>query len=110
MCSYLDKLQQGALYTDTDSVIFIQPRDVAAQVKTGDFLGAMTTELKPGEYISEFVSGSTKNYVYKTVNTVTGAESTVCKVRGFTLNYGASELVNFERIKHMILNGKTTET
>ena len=75
--SYLDKLQQGALYTDTDSVIFIQPRDVAAQVKTGDFLGAMTTELKPGEYISEFVSGSTKNYVYKTVNTVTGAESTV---------------------------------
>ena len=30
-------------------------------------------------------------------------EKTVCKVRGITLNYNASKLVNFESIKDMIL-------
>jgi len=30
-------------------------------------------------------------------------EKTVCKVRGITLNYNASKLVNFERIRDMIL-------
>jgi len=34
--SYLDKLQEMALYTDTDSVVFIQPRDGAALVEIGD--------------------------------------------------------------------------
>ena len=45
--SYLDTLQKHALYTDTDSVIYIQPRDGAALVNTGDCLGDMTSELKP---------------------------------------------------------------
>jgi hypothetical protein len=108
--SYLDKLQQVALYTETGIGIFIQPTDGAALVETGDCLGAMTSELKPGECIFEFVSGGSKNYAYKTANTATGAESTVCKVRGFTMNYSSSQLVNLERIKHMILNVNETET
>jgi hypothetical protein len=70
----------------------------------------MTSELKPGEYISEFVSGGPKNYAYKMCNTVTGVESTVYKVRGITLNYSASQLVNFARIKHMILKGNEQDT
>ena len=37
--SYLDTLQKRALYTDTDSVIYIQPRDGAALVNAGDCLG-----------------------------------------------------------------------
>jgi len=45
--SSLDKLQDSALYTDTDSVVFIQPRDGAALVEIGNCLGAMTSELKP---------------------------------------------------------------
>jgi hypothetical protein len=76
----------------------------------GDCLGDMTSELKPGEYISEFVSGGPKNYAYKTFNTVMGAKSTVCKVRGFTLNYSTSQLLNFERIKHKILKGNEQDT
>jgi hypothetical protein len=36
---------------------------------------------------------------------VTGAEKTICKLRDITLNYSASQLINFERIKHMILKG-----
>jgi len=45
---YLDKLKEHAVYCDTGSVIFIQPKDNAALVQTGDCLGAMTSELKPG--------------------------------------------------------------
>ena len=34
----------------------------------------MTSELKPGEFICEFVSGGPKNYAYKSNNSVTGGE------------------------------------
>ena len=108
--SYLDKLQERALYTDTDSVLFIQPRDGAALVEIGDCLGAMTSELKPNETISMFVSGGPKNYAYKILNSVTGAEKTVCKVRGITLNYNASQLVNFEKVKATNLGRDEKET
>jgi len=107
---YLDQLQEGSLYTDTDSVVFIQLRDAAALVEIGDCLGTMTSELKPNEIISEFVSGGPKNYAYKTLNSVRGAEKTVCKVRGITLNYSASQPVRFEKIKDMILECDEKET
>ena len=51
------------------------------------------------------MSGGPNNYTYKTFNSVTGAEKTVCKVKGITLNYNASQFVNFEKIKDMILKG-----
>jgi len=84
-------------------VIYIQPRDGPALIETGDILGDMTSELRPSEFISEFVSGGPKNYAYMVMTGGTGAEKTVCKVRGITLKYNASKLVNFERIKDMIL-------
>ena len=55
---YIDKLKEHALYCDTDSVIFVHPRDDAALLQTEDCLGAMTSEL-------EFVSGGSKNYAYR---------------------------------------------
>ena len=106
--SYLDRLGERALYCDTDSVLFVQPIDEPALVETGDNLGAMTSELRPFEFIEEFVSGGPKNYAYKIVDTTTGERKTVCKVRGITLNYNASQLVNFDVIKDMILE-KTEE-
>ena len=100
---YLDKLQERAIYCDTDSVIFVQPSAESPLVETGDTLGAITSELKSSEIIEEFVSGGLKNYAYKVVNTSTGSRKTVCKVRGITLNYNASRLVNFDVIKDIIL-------
>jgi len=76
--TYYHTLQKRALYTDTDSVLYIQPRDGAAMVKTGDCLVDMMSEIKSCEYIYEFVSGGPKNYAYQTRNTETGAESIVC--------------------------------
>ena len=66
-------------------------------------MGAMTSELKSSEIIEEFVSGGPKNYSYKVANTSTGSRKTVCKVRGITLNYNATRLVNFDVIKDIIL-------
>ena len=51
-----------------------------------------------------------KNYAYKSINPVTGEEKTVCNVRGTTLNYSASQLVNFESIRRMILRDVGGET
>ena len=63
--AYHDKLQERAIYTDTDSVIYIQNDDEAPLIECGDKLGSMTNELQPGEFIDEFVSGGPKNYSYR---------------------------------------------
>ena len=55
---YLDKLQERAIYCHTESVIFVQPSDESLLVESGDNLGDMTSELKPSEFIEEFVSGA----------------------------------------------------
>ena len=48
-------------------------------------------------------------YAYKVVDSTTGERKTGCKVRGITLKYNASKLVNFEVIKDMILWKTETE-
>jgi len=108
--SYLDRLQDKAIYCDTDSVIYIQPTGEPALVKTGDNLGEMTSELQPNEIISEVVCAGPKNYGHRTINSATGENKTVCKVRGITLNYSASQLVNFSKMKDMILSVDENET
>jgi hypothetical protein len=70
----------------------------------------MTSELKPNEIICEVVCAGPKNYAYRTVNTMTAKCKMVCKVRGITLNYHASQLVNFARMKDMILSMDADET
>jgi len=69
--SYLDRLGERALYCDEDSVLFVEPRDEPALVETGDNLGAMTPELRPFEFIEEYVSGGPNYYAYKIVNSTT---------------------------------------
>ena len=67
----------------------------------------MTDEMKcygPGSHITEFVSGGPKNYAYKLWSTKEQEFKVVCKVEGLYLNYAASQLVNFESIRDMILN------
>jgi len=43
------------------------------------------------------------------LNTASGRSKTVCKIRTITMNYSASQLVNFEEVKDLILGmGKPT--
>ena len=102
---YLNRLGTNAIYCDTNSVIYIQPKGAPQLIETGDKLEDMTSELRPSESISVFTCGGPKNYAYRMVDTVTGASRNVCKVRGITLNYSALKLVNFDGIRDMILKG-----
>ena len=108
--SYFDNLQERAIYTDTDSVIYIQNNEPPL-IKCGNKLCSMRNELQPGEFIGEFVSGGPKNYAYSVVNRTDTAKTakTVCKVRGITLNYSTSQLVNFDVIRDMILKRRSDE-
>jgi hypothetical protein len=63
----------------------------------------MTSQLKPNEIISGVVCTGPKNYAYKTLNTSTGANKIVCKVRAISLHFSASKLVYFEKTKDVIL-------
>jgi len=58
--SYLNRLEEKALYCDTDSVVYVEPRVEPGLVETGECLGAMTSELKPGHHICEFVGAGPK--------------------------------------------------
>ena len=93
--SYLEELQDRVLYMDTDSVIYLytdKPLD------TGDYLGDMTCELN-GSFITEFVSCGPKQYSY-----ITADNKTVCKIRGFTLDSTAANILNFESMKKMMFD------
>ena len=99
----LDRLGQRVLYHDTDSVIFTHsPGQYEPPI--GTFLGDLTDELTckgvgcegclQGHWIVDFISCGAKNYAYK-LNT----GQVVCKVRGFSLNYAASKIINLEAMK-----------
>ena len=72
MYRYLDQLGENAIYCDTGSVIYIQPRDERGLIETWDKLRDMTSELGTTQYVSEFVSGGPKNYPHRTIDTVSG--------------------------------------
>ena len=57
-----------------------------------------------GHWIVEFVSCGPKNYTYK-LNT----GEVVCKVRGFSLNYKASQVINFETMKETLYAWKNND-
>ena len=93
----LDLLQDRVLYFDTDSIIFwADPHKPSPSL--GNYLGDFKNELDPGEYITEFCSGGPKNYGYRTSN-----GTTVCKVRGFSLNCEGSAQLNYELMKQNII-------
>jgi hypothetical protein len=94
--SVLEPLNTRVLYYDTDSVIYVsKPGEYDPPL--GDYLGELTNELSRGEHIVEFVSGGPKNYAYRT-----NKNNETCKVRGFTLNYSNSQLINFKSVKNIV--------
>ena len=96
----MDQIEHAApgriLYFDTDSVIFVS-RSGVTDPPTGNFLGDLTNELKPGQHIQEFVSLGPKTYGYQTND-----GKTCVKVKGFTLNGATDEAVNFNSLLKML--------
>ncbi|XP_054279031.1 uncharacterized protein LOC128997416 [Macrosteles quadrilineatus] len=103
---HLEALGVQVLYYDTDSVIFYH-RQGLYRVPTGDYLGEMTDELTdygPGSYITELVSGGPKTYAYLVWSTNQQKLIPVCKIKGLTLNFKTSKVVNFEKLREMVLS------
>ena len=92
----LDLLQERVLYYDTDSVIYVHEPG-KPDPPLGDYLGDLTDELDPGDYITTFISGGPKNYAYITNN---GKSET--KIRGITLDYAATKKLNLNVMRHLV--------
>ena len=60
-------------------MIYTQPAAEPPLLETGDGLGAMMSELKPGLHIEEFVNGGPKHYAYRIVDPLTGNRDMVLK-------------------------------
>ncbi|XP_041479156.1 uncharacterized protein LOC121426824 isoform X1 [Lytechinus variegatus] len=111
--SYIENLGENVLYFDTDSIIYLKDAKVR-DIPTGNFLGDMTDELEKdfgmGSYITELLALGPKNYSYKVFSTSKQKEMVgTCKVRGITLNYRNSQLINFESCAEL-LHGKRSQT
>ena len=112
--SVMQKLGKRVLYHDTDSIIF-SVKDGEYVPPLGTYLGQLTDELTckelgckkqgcSGHWIEEFISCGPKNYSFR-VNT----GEIVCKVRGFSLNYKSSLILNFESMKEALVAWKRNE-
>jgi len=95
----LKTLGTSVIYFDTDSVIYEVKDGDEIPLPTGDYLGHLTHELNPGTWITEFVSGGPKSYAYRTSDGLT-----VCKVKGFRLDFKTSSVINFEAMKAEVFN------
>ncbi len=102
--SVMEELGEQVLYTDTDSIIYVYDENNKDHKKaiTGDYLGELTDELK-GKYITEFISTGPKSYGYKLSD-----NTSTCKIKGFSLNWEASQKLNFDTMRDIIFNRNKT--
>jgi hypothetical protein len=91
----LQPLGERVLYFDTDSIIY-QHDEAQFNPTIVNSLGGWTDELG-GDQIKKYMSGGPKNYAYET----RGGQS-VCKVKGLTLNYRASQIVSPATLEKML--------
>ena len=88
----LDSLGERNFYHDTDSVIFLSTPGTK-DPPLSDFLGGLTSELKPGVHITEFLSTGPKCYTYKHSDPEIPI---VSKIKGIRLNYKTGDVLNME--------------
>ena len=100
-------LQTRVIYHDTDSVMFTS-KPGQDNPKLGEFIGELSNELatneEPDAYITKFVSCGSKNYCYEIFYPNSQERKYVCKVKGLSLNFSTSNIVNFNSMKQLIDN------
>lgn len=95
----LERLGERAMYFDTDSVIYLHLSDGSYNPPLGSYLGDLKDEL-PDAFVTEYCGLGPKNYALR----MEGGD-TICRVRGFSLNYKTSRLINFAALSEMVLSG-----
>ena len=83
----LDYLNEKVLYFDTDSIIYIEPKN-SNLIETGDMLGDLTDELD-GESINSFLYGHNRQK---------------CVIKGFRLNHENSQILNHANMIKIVTN------
>lgn len=91
----MQHLEGRLIYCDTDSVIFVD--DGSVDLVTGDYLGDLTDELGHGDFITEIVATAPKSYAYRTAQ-----GKTEVKMKGFTLDGMASQIIHFDTMKEVL--------
>ena len=99
----LERLQERVLYFDTDSVIYLHRDDGSYNPPLGSYLGELKDEL-PDSRVVEYTGLGPKNYALRMSD-----GETVCRVRGFSLDYKTSQLVNFETLSSIVLTDPDRE-
>ncbi|XP_048879705.1 uncharacterized protein LOC125748000 isoform X1 [Brienomyrus brachyistius] len=94
----LEKLGRRVLYHDTDSIVYIS-RPGEYEPTLGNYLGELTSELAPDEYIASWGALGPKSYCYRLNN-----GKTQMKCKGITLNYETCQKVNFDSMIGLIEN------
>jgi len=102
--SFLHRLGNRAVYCDTDSICFTSAIG-EWDPPLGDFLGDLTDEV-PNNAITKFVTGGPKNYAFTLRKPNSKGQSSICKVRGITLNFKNSLDINFDTLKDMVTGQK----
>lgn len=98
--SHLKPLGNRALYCDTDSIVFtVTPGQCEPSI--GDYLGDLTDEAYNNS-ITKFVTGGPKNYAYTLLKPNKKEQTSICKVRGITLNFKNALGINFDTLKGMV--------
>ncbi len=95
----LELLDRQVIYFDTDSIIYSVSLEGEELLK-GDYLGDWTDELEGGK-ITEIGAGGPKNYTYK-LEAANGNVSYKTKVKGITLNYRNTQLINHKTMIELI--------
>ena len=85
--------------------MFIQKGD-EWRPNTGLYLGQLTDEVasskEPHNYITKFVSLGAKSYAYEVLNPQTNTRKYTCKIKGLTLNFITSNVINFNTMKALL--------
>lgn len=103
--NYLKGLGHRILYCDTDSVVFTTTPG-QWEPPLSDYLGDLTDEVPdkkaPDNKITHFGTGGSKNYAYNLLKPNKKGQTSICKVRGITLNFKNSLDINFNIVKGIV--------
>lgn len=103
----LETLGERVLYMDTDSVVYYHEDDSGHGLDQGDYLGQWTDEMDD-HWAEVWVSGGPKNYGYRIAkkpgcpDNCKTCGKTVCKVKGFSLNYANSQSINTDTMIYAV--------
>lgn len=98
----LEKVEGKLLYCDTDSVIYATK---GPELPESPYLGGLNREM-PQRKIIEFVAAGPKNYGLLHTDANGGNQKADVKIRGVKLNYSTAKLLNFHKMKEIIMKDR----